>query len=282
MSIQAKVAQALPDRRKQQIRYAMWGAVDLFDRVSGRRDEDLPPKRLRDWIGNGDFRAIGDEMVGYATDLGGLKPTDRVLDIGSGMGRVAISLTSFLKDGGAYDGVEIVPRGVKWCRENITPKHPNFRFHHADIHNITYNPNGKLSGESYAFPFEDETFDFIILTSVFTHLLPATVERYVAEIGRLLKPGGRVMGTWFLLNTESETPLDAGRSNLSLRHTYQGARVENASAPEDAIAFPEPYVRDLFAKASTPVHEPIHYGSWSGRPGGVSFQDILVAEKSAT
>lgn len=35
-------------------------------------------------------------------EIGGLKPHDRVLDIGCGIGHVAIRLTNYLKDNGSY------------------------------------------------------------------------------------------------------------------------------------------------------------------------------------
>jgi SAM-dependent methyltransferase len=265
-------------RRMAQVRYVAWSAVDLVDRVRGRTDPELPPKRLRDWIGGGDFRAIGEEMVGYLQRLADLQPTDRVLDVGSGIGRIAIPLTHVLDGGGGYDGIEIVKQGVRWCDRHITPAHPSFRFHHADVRNATYNPRGKVRAEEYRFPFADDSFDVAVLTSVFTHLLHATVEHYIAELGRVLRPGGRVMGTWLLLNEEAERALAAGQSTLTLAHRLQNARVENPYSPEDAIAYPEPFVRDAFARNGLRVREPIHYGSWPGRTG-LSFQDIVIAEK---
>jgi len=276
--LRTRITEAVPARRVQQIRYVGWAGVDVLDRLRGRTDPELPPKRLRDWIGNGDFRAIGNEMVGYCREFAALEPSDRVLDIGSGIGRVAIPLTDYLDERGSYDGVEIVQKGVTWCQENITPRHPRFRFHHADIHNITYNEHGTVRGEDYRFPFEDGSFDFAILTSVFTHLLPATVERYVSELGRLLSPGGRVMGTWFLLNEQSEKGLAEGRSTFTMRHTYEIARTENARAPEDAIAYPEEHVRELFARNGMAIREPIHFGTWSGAASRI-YQDIVVVEK---
>ncbi|HEX8254186.1 MAG TPA: hypothetical protein VF846_13660 [Thermoanaerobaculia bacterium] len=64
--------------------------------MTGKADRDLPPLRLRD-VGGGDFRQVGEDLVKVLADHG-LKSTDRVLDIGCGVGRVA--LPRVLRPGG--------------------------------------------------------------------------------------------------------------------------------------------------------------------------------------
>ena len=54
-------------------------------------------------------------MLKQFIDLGGLKPEHRVLDIGSGIGRVAIPLTEYLNEKGSYEGFDVVELGVNWC-----------------------------------------------------------------------------------------------------------------------------------------------------------------------
>ena len=85
---------------------------------------------------------------------------------------------------GGYDGVEIHPEAVEWCQRAITPLHPTFRFHRADLVSPAYNPHGLVPASEYRFPFPDQSFDFIFLASVFTHMLPDAVEHYLREIGR--------------------------------------------------------------------------------------------------
>ena len=124
-------------------------------------------------------------------ELGDLKASDRVLDIGCGPGRLAVPLTRYLDDAGSYDGLDIIPESIDWCRENISKRDERFRFHLADIRNSAYNESGADSCvELSFFPSTDETFDFVFLASVFTHMLPEGVEHYLSEIARVLKPGG--------------------------------------------------------------------------------------------
>lgn len=77
---------------------------------------------------------------------------------------------------GTYDGVEIHRDAVEWCQRTITSADPRFRFHRADVVSSAYNPDGLVPSFEYTFPFPDQSFDFIFLASVFTHMLPESVE----------------------------------------------------------------------------------------------------------
>ena len=136
--------------------------IDLRLWLTGKSDPDLPPLRLR-FVGVGDFRAVGDELKELLVRFG-LRPDDRVLDIGSGVGRVAIPLTRYLGAEGTYDGFDVVRRAVAWCRQNVTPRYPNFRFHHVKVRNSEYRGSGALASD-FRFPFADASFDFAFIDS---------------------------------------------------------------------------------------------------------------------
>ncbi len=262
----------------QRKRYVTLMLVDALDQIRGRADPELPSKHVRDFVGGGDFRAVGEEFAGYARELASLTPSDRVLEVGSGVGRIALPLTQIINGEGSYDGIEIVPRGVRWCQQNVTPKYPNFRFHHADIANSTYNRRGKIAAAEYRFPFADSSFDLVLLTSVFTHLLPTTTAHYLSEIARVLAPGGRVLATFYLLNDESLQLLDAGRCVISFPYEADGARVMDADAPENAVAMPEAQVQELLDRVGLSIRT-VHYGSWCARAEPLSHQDVVIAVK---
>jgi SAM-dependent methyltransferase len=221
--------------------------ADVLDSVLGRRKPLTPPKG-RIFFGGGDFDKIGEEYFRYFVELGDLKPDERVLDVGCGIGRMAVPLTGYLDDQGSYEGFDVFPEGIRWCQENITPTYPNFRFRVADIRNKEYNPGGRFAASEYEFPYEDESFDFVLLTSVFTHLLPDEVENYLSEIRRVLAPGGRCLASFFLLNEESLGSIRSGASTINFRHDFGEYRTKDKDTPEAAIAYPEDYIRSLYAE----------------------------------
>ncbi len=240
---------------------------------------DLTPPRGWDFVGGGDFHAQGALHLDYFVRLGGLRPTDAVLDVGCGIGRMAVALANYLGPTGSYQGFDIVPQGVTWCQQNITPRYPAFEFQLADIANKTYNPRGRLRATDFVFPYPGAAFDFQLSTSVFTHMRAEEVHHYVAEIARVLKPGGRCLNTFFLLDEEARGRVRAGFDSQDFRYPLGPAWTVSPIEPEKAIAYPEEWVRELLAEHGLAVREPIHYGGWSGRTPSVAYQDMVVAER---
>ena len=226
------------------------------------------------------FKENGEEFLRYYIELANLKPHERMLDVGSGIGRKTLPLISYLNQQGSYEGIDIVAKGVKWCTEKYTPQFPNFRFQLIDVYNHLYNPQGKLRAKEYRFPFADGEFDFVIMNSVFTHMLSEEVENYLSEVARVLKSDGRCLISFFLLNRESLQLIDAGLSTLDLRHDFGPAKAISREMPEDAIGFDEGYVTDLYARCKMQIRQPIHYGSWCGRKTFLSYQDLVLATRN--
>src|SRR3954449_7001321 len=80
-------------------------AADALDRVAGRHDPLVPPRRLQ-FVGAGDFVATGDEFLGHLVALADLTPQSDVVDIGCGIGRIARPLAHFLTTG-TYAGFDV-------------------------------------------------------------------------------------------------------------------------------------------------------------------------------
>jgi SAM-dependent methyltransferase len=237
--------------------------LDVINRLVGDREELVPPTSKIFTGSVDDFADTGTELVNHLVDLGCLKPRSKVLDVGSGMGRLAVALLSYRDEQGAYDGLEIVRRGVEWCTRNITAKHPSYRFELADIYNKEYNPTGRIRAGAYRFPYADDSFDLVVLVSVFTHMLPGDMEHYISEIARVLKPGGHCFATYSLLDVESKRRMHAGESQR--RFSQVGPHwVVDTKVPELATAYEESFVRDLFTRHGQSCS--VHYGTWSGRP----------------
>jgi SAM-dependent methyltransferase len=203
----------------------------------------------------------------------GLGPEDRILDIGSGIGRKTIPLLDFVTEG-SYEGIDVAERQVRWCSERITPAYPNFLFRHVDVWSKRYNPKGKTKPSEYRLPFADGEFDFLIVGSVFTHMFPADVRHYVSEIARVLKPSAKGWLTFFLLNEESLALIAAGQSTLDFAYQVEeGSRADNNDRLETAVAHQESYVLETFRQYGLAA-EIEEYGSWCGRRASYC-QDVV-------
>ena len=220
----------------------------------------------------------GGQWVEYFASVCGLRRDERVLDVGSGGGRVAVPLTDYLT-GGTYDGFDTSAHDVTWCRENVTPRAPNFTFRHVDIRNQTYNPAGTIDPLRFRFPYDDSSFDFVFLTSIFTHMLPVHVEHYFGEISRVLRPSGRWLATWFMLDEAALASVEDGTAAFDFRHDLGDYRVVYPERHEDAIAYPEQHVLELYERFGFDVA--VDLGQWApGRPPSPTNkdgQDIVIA-----
>jgi len=244
--------------------------------VRGRGDPLLPPAHLRiyyygTWDPNAFARAC---EIRTELTTRGLRPEHRVLDIGCGIGNLAIGLRDYLH--GGYDGLDIHPEAIAWCQRAITPRYPAFRFHRADVVSRAYNPGGHVSASAYRFPFPDRAFDFIFLASVFTHMMPDEVERYLHEISRLLAPGGRCIESYFLLNDDTRPSVEAGRSFMTfdIKHPSGVCLLHDSTVPEAAVAFDETYVRHLHDEAKLQIVD-VRRGRWWD--GQLHDQDVVTA-----
>jgi SAM-dependent methyltransferase len=239
----------------------------------------VPPEEM-DFVGGGDFLAIGEGIVQTAINHAGLQSSDDVLDIGCGIGRVAIPLTQYLEPKARYEGFDIVSSGIEWCQEKITSRYPSFHFALVDLRNSYYNPSGTASASDFRFPYEDGSFDFAFSTSVFTHMLPADVEQYLAEASRVLRPSGRLLATFFLLNEESLAGIAAGRAQIVPVSDLGRYRIAREDSPEAVVFYDEPFMTEAIRRQDFVVDPPLMYGSWSGRQAG-GLQDALALRKSA-
>lgn len=258
------------------LRTVLGTGQDAWDVVRGRRHPDLTPPRRLAYVGGGDFHDTGREFLTYFRELGQLVPDDDVLDIGCGSGRMAVPLTNYLSPHSRYEGFDVIAAGVNWCQSNISRRFPNFHFQTIDAFSERYNPTGSTAGQAYRFPYDDGSFDFVLVTSVFTHLLPEVMHNYIAEVGRVLRPGGRLFATFFLTNSHRQVGQGL-RPVITFQHGGPGYRAVTRRAPEVAVGYDEADVAAKLMENGMRIVE-TGYGTWTGGRG-LTYQDVLVASK---
>lgn len=261
----------------------------------------MPPLELIQHLSGSDteasYRDIGVLFRRLLCHPGGLKPTDRVLEVGSGIGRMAQAIGDYVVPPGSYDGIEIAPPGVDWCTANVTTQWPHFRFRHADLYNSMYNPNGPVRARRYRFPFADASFDFVFLTSVFTHLLPPDAAHYLDEVARVLKPGGRLFATFFLISADRVDGIRRGDGVGLFRdlHRYDKPQLPageppaygdcffaNPAVPEGAVGYDPRWLADHLRGCGLTPDATTYLGTWDGRPSEWDGQDVVCATKTGT
>lgn len=257
---------------RRQLEHLVFDLPDAaYRRLTGRRD--WPPYSLRSFVGGAwDFDRVGELFLEDLWKLGLLRRGTRILDVGCGCGRIERALASDVhlnELGVSCTGMDIDPAGVEWCQRHITPVNPRFTFYQADCRNASYNPAGGGAADAYVFPHADCSFDLILLTSVMTHLLAADLRHYLAEVSRMLAPGGVAYASFFLYESLEEAVAGAARHGTRFPYRQGDCALQRFDFPTNAVAYQERFVHDSAAEAGLEALAPTRYG----------VQDIVMLGK---
>lgn len=230
----------------------------------------------------------GEEWSLLLRAFGQVGAASRVLEIGCGLGRTAFPLRYVIGPDGRYDGFEICRDKVEFLQRTFHRAHPRFNFTWADVHNTFYNPRGRTAASAYRFPYPDGRFDVVYAASVFTHLLPSAAARYVAEAARVLRPGGRGVFSFFLLDhyrPGQPRPYGFARAAFNFDHAIapeHGAdfAVGVPANPEEMTAYRLRLVEAFARQAGLELERPPLPGLWSGSSNTwVGAQDVVILRK---
>lgn len=127
-----------------------------------------------------EFLRTGEEtaraLARYAGEAGvDFRNASRVLDLGCGSGRVIRHMPK-LTDAALF-GADYNAELAAWCAKNLTGD-----FRKNDLHP--------------PLPYPDAHFDVVYLLSVFTHLRIPTQREWLAELARVVRPGGAALVTF--------------------------------------------------------------------------------------
>jgi SAM-dependent methyltransferase len=133
-----------------------------------------------DW-GDGHYETTAAELAPVAEEtlaVAGVRPGERVLDVGCGTGNVALVAARL---GATVTGVDPATRLVEVARARAAEQSVEVDFR---------------VGDAVALPWDDGAFDVVV--SVFGVIFARPAERAAAELRRVTRPGGRIAYTAWL------------------------------------------------------------------------------------
>jgi SAM-dependent methyltransferase len=174
----------------------------------------------------------------------GLEPAQfrSVLDFGCGCGRIARQLIQQRPQPERYVGIDLHAGMIRWCSANLAPHAAGFEFHHHDVFYGGFNP-GKDKPLHAALPFADDQFSLVVAISVFTHLTQDQSAAYLAELSRVLEPGGILLSSWFLFDKGDFPMMQDDQSTLFI----------NEHDVRNAVIYDRAWVREAAAKVGLVV-----------------------------
>src|SRR6266566_723565 len=124
------------------------------------------------------FRGQWRELRQRTANLAQLQPGEQVLDVGCGTGTLAMEVARRVGRAGRVAGVDPGTEQIARARAKAARRHLPIEFQIGVIEQL---------------PFLDQTFD-VVFSTLMMHHLPQSLKRQgLAEIARVLKPGGRLV-----------------------------------------------------------------------------------------
>jgi ubiquinone/menaquinone biosynthesis C-methylase UbiE len=124
------------------------------------------------------FRGQVRELRNRAATMARLHPGEAVLDVGCGTGTLALEAKRHVGQAGRVAGVDPSQEQIARAHAKAARRHLPIDFQIGVIEQL---------------PFPDQTFD-VVFSTLMMHHLPASLKRQgLAEIARVLKPGGRLV-----------------------------------------------------------------------------------------
>jgi SAM-dependent methyltransferase len=248
--------------------------ASMITHITGMRGEESDLQRI--YTQTGAALAADTHNVPYELGVDLHRRDFSIVDVGCGCGRIATFLAPWLEHA-SFLGVDLWQAGIRWATDHITTKYGTYRFHCLVRGRKKYESNAV-----YRIPVEDRTIDYVISTSLFTHLDVGACDGYLREISRILRPGGLAYTTFFIRDPQSVGAPErlARRSKMPLitesSYSYCGT-----GGHLDVF-----HDRERVSAAAAEVGlEPVLFrtGAWRGTAfssiNPAAYQDLLVFRK---
>lgn len=270
---------SLSSKQRYLVRRLYYFPTDLLDRIRGTRHKYVPSRGAiytGSPSGSKRFIAQSHHQLNLLINKIKLRPKDTILDIGSGIGRTAISLTKYLDSDGNYEGFDVVKSGVDWCKSRIQKDFKNFNFLYIPLYNDLYN-NSKLKAENFVFPYKNNSFDKVFSFSVFTHMQIHEIQNYLNQINRVLRKDGMAFSTFFLFDDNNEKFISSN-DEFHFPIKKEGYRLMNNNVAYGNIAINVEKLKQMMHDSNLTIVN-IYDGFWKGNNGAEEYQDIVVFKK---
>jgi SAM-dependent methyltransferase len=170
----------------------------------------IPPLEFRRMVGPPDIELFDNPGGALIFPELPIEVYDSVFDFGCGCGRHARQLLQQTVRPRCYLGIDIHKGMIDWCIENLTSSFDHtFQFLHHDVYSPGYGANNSFK-LAEPLPAQDGAFSLVIANSVFTHMYKDQAEYYLYEVGRILKPEGVALTSWFFFDKDSFPFLQEG------------------------------------------------------------------------
>jgi SAM-dependent methyltransferase len=241
----------------------------------------IPSQNLRVRAASYDnFELWIDSGIRFVNDLKfwGLRKLDQVLELGCGCGRIAVPLGIFLDVKGNYLGLDYRNDLIQWASDNISSVFFNVAFQYVDIYSPVYNTKGKIKAEDFSFPSNPNSYDVVIVDSLFNHFQAAGVANCLHEIKRVLKSKGWALCTFFCLNDIHKKNITESKSPLEFTYQVEEGVKRCYAQPDSAVAFEESTLIRMIDISGLEL-EHVEWGDWSDH-GNLNFrQDYFYLSK---
>lgn len=214
-------------------------------------------------------------------ELIGTIEAPRVVDVGCGTGLAMIAAEPLVGDRGDLLGLDVSQQDIDFCRRHYPD--PPFRFAHLTARNDLYAPTGF---GTTTWPVDDRVADLVTAVSLWTHLQESDAVESLAEAGRVLRPGGHLLLSAFVIDPDSkdQTSPDRSRYHRTAPKTWRFDRPLGngwfspswADPPERAVAITRQALTDAAVTSGLDMIKIIP-GTWPERPG-LYFQDLVLLQ----